>query len=71
VPIVRNTVQGGSRHVVRLRVVVNYCDIREGIIVEKRVGGHVKKLYERLTENGGRIVRALLPKPEENLDGTG
>lgn len=70
-PIVRNTVQGGPRDVVRLRVVVDYCDIGEGIIVEKRVGGHVEKLYARLTENAGRIVRALLPKPEENLDSPG
>lgn len=70
-PIVRNTVQGGSRNVVRRRIVIDYCDIREGIIVQKREGGHVEKLYTRLTENGGRVVRALLPKPEENLDSTG
>ena len=70
-PIVRNTVQGGSRDVIRFRVVINFCDIREGIIVQKGVGGHVEKLYARLTENGGGIVRILLPKPEENLDSTG
>jgi len=69
-PIVRNTIQGGSRDVVRLRVVIDYCDVRERIIVEKRVGSHVEKLYARLTENGGRIVRAPLPKPEKNLDST-
>jgi hypothetical protein len=71
VPIVRNTIQGGSRDVVRLRVVIDGGDIREGIIVQKREGGHVEKLYARLTENGGRVVRVLLPKPEENLDSTG
>ncbi len=71
VPIVRYTVQGGSRDVVRLRVVINFCNIREGIIVEKCEGGHVEKLYAWLTENSGRIVRVLLPKPEENLDSTG
>jgi hypothetical protein len=70
VPIVRNTVQGGSRDVVRLRIIINYCDIREGIVVQKGVGGHVEKLYARLTENGGRVVWVLLPKPEENLDST-
>ena len=70
-PIVRNTVQGGSRDVVRRRVVSNFRDIREGIVVQKRVGSHIKKLYDGLTENGGRIVRVLLPKPEENLNGTG
>ena len=69
-PIVRNSVQRGSRYVVRCRVVINFCDIREGIIVQKREGSHVEKPYERLTENGGRIVRVLLPKPEENLDST-
>lgn len=70
-PIVRNTVQGGSRDVVPRRIVIDFCDIREGIIVQRREGGHVEKLYARLTENGGRVVRALLPKPEENLDSTG
>ena len=69
-PIVRNTVQGGSRDVVRRRVVSNFRDIREGIVVQKREGSHIEKLYLGLTENGGRIVRVLLPKPEENLNGT-
>ena len=67
-PIVCNTVQGGSRDVVRLWVVINFSDIGEGIIVEKRIGDHVKKLYARLTEYAGRIIRVLLPKPEENLE---
>ena len=71
VPIVWNTVQGGSRDVVRLRIIIDFCDIREGIIVQKGEGGHVEKLDARLTENGGRVVRVLLPKPEENLDSTG
>jgi len=71
VPIVRNTVQGRARDVVRFRVVINFCDVREGVIVEKRKGGHVEKLYARLAKNSGRVVRVLLPKPEENLESTG
>jgi hypothetical protein len=71
VPIVWNTVQGRARDVVLLRVVINYCDIREGVIVEKREGGNVEKLYARLAKNSGRVVRVSLPKPEENLDSTG
>ena len=70
VPIVRNTVQGGSRDVVRFRVVVNDRDIREGVVVEKRKRGHVKKLHARLAENTGRAVRAQIQKPEQNLDGS-
>ena len=71
VPIVRNTVQRGSRDVVRRRVVSDFRDIREGIVVQKREGSHIEKLYLGLTENRGRIVRVLLPKPEENLNDTG
>ena len=68
-PIVRNTVQGGSRHVVRYRVVIDYRDIRERVIVKKRNGGHVEKLHARLAEKSGDdAVRALIGKPEENLD---
>jgi hypothetical protein len=69
VPIVRNTVQGFSKHVVRYRVVIDYRDIRERVVVKKRKGGHVEKLQVRLAENsGGDAVRALIRKPEENLD---
>ena len=67
VPIERNTVQGGSRHVVRYRVVIDYRDIRERIVVKKRKGGHVEKLQARSAENSDP-VRALIQKPEENLD---
>ena len=33
---------GGSRDVVRCRVVINYRDIREGVVVERRKRNHVK-----------------------------
>jgi hypothetical protein len=69
VPIVRNTVQGGSRDVVRYRVVINYRDIREGVVVEKRKHGHVENLHARLAENGHRrVVRDHIKKPEDKLD---
>jgi hypothetical protein len=71
VPIVRKTVQGGSRDVVRFRVVIDYRDIREGVVVERRKGDHVEKLNGRLAKHSSRVVRAQFPKPEENLDGTG
>ena len=68
VPIVRDTVQWGSRDVVCCRIVVDYRDIREGVVVERRKRGHVEKLYGRSTKNTRRAVRVLFPKPEENLD---
>jgi hypothetical protein len=70
-PIVRNTVQGRARDVVRFRVVVDFGDIREGVIVEQREGEHIEKLHARLAENSGRVGRVLLPKPKENLDSEG
>ena len=67
-PIVRNTVQGGSRDVVGFWVVINYRDFREGVVVESRKGSHIEKLHGRLAENTGRAVQAQMEKPEENLD---
>ena len=67
VPIVRNSVQGGPRHVVRYRVVIDYRDIRERVVVKKRKGGHVEKLQARSAENSD-AARGLIRKPEENLD---
>ena len=71
VPVVWKTVQGCSRDVVRFRVVVDYRDIREGVVVERREGHHVEKLYGRFTKHTGRVVWAQFPKPEENLHGDG
>jgi hypothetical protein len=70
VPIVRNTVQGGSRDVVGFWVVIDFRDVRKGIVVESCIGSHVEKLYGRLAKNGGRAVCAQLQKPEENLEGS-
>ena len=70
-PIVWKTVQGSSRDVVRFRVVIDYRDVRKGVVVERREGDHVEKLYGRLAKYTSRVVRAQFPKPEENLDSSG
>ena len=66
-PVVRNTIQWGPRNVVRRRVIVDFGNIIEGVVVEKREGGHVEEQYCRVAENTGRLVGILLPEPEEDL----
>jgi hypothetical protein len=67
-PIVRNTIQWRPRDVIRFRVVINYRNVCQGIIIEEREGRHIEKLYLRLAENTSRIACAFLPEPEKDLD---
>lgn len=66
-PIVRNTIQRGPRNVVRRRIIVEFRNVIEGVVIEKREGGHVEELYRWLAENTSRLAGILLPKPEEDL----
>ena len=62
-PVVRKTVQWRSRDVVRRRVIIEFGNTHEGVVIKEREGGHVEQLYLWSAENTGQVVRILLPKP--------